>query len=190
MSVFEHLIALGSFILALGIASILVGIATLVHRRAEARLSAAQLMWMAAIFLELINFWLGAYNYRNVREASYVTISFVVIYPTLLFLQAALVAPEQGQPPDLVANHQRNHRYYAGLAAVCGALGVGFFLWANSAINPVPAPVIALPALQGSIALAAAIISARWLQTSAAALLVLLGVANFVGATWMLVHLA
>jgi uncharacterized membrane-anchored protein YitT (DUF2179 family) len=187
MTVYEHLITLGAFILALGIASILAGLATLVHRRTEARLSAAQLLWMAAIFLELVNFWLGTFNYRDLGEASFITTAFVVIYPTLLFLQAELVTPEAGQAPDLVANHAHNHRYYAGLAALCGALEVGFLIWADATIHPVPVLVRVLPAFQGLIALAAVIATGRWVQNAAATTLVLLGLVNFVGAASMLV---
>jgi hypothetical protein len=183
LSIFEHLMALGSFVLALGIAAILASLATLVHRRAEAKLYAPPLLWMGAIFLELINFWVGAFDYRSLDRASFVTIAFVVIYPTLVFLQAALVTPEAGGTMDLVAHHNRNYRFYVGIAAVCGVMGSVYFVWVNSAgaIGPVAPAAMIFPAVQAFVAVVALIWSGSRMQHVTAALALGLGIFNFFG---------
>ena len=173
--------ALGSFVLALGIAAILASLATLVHRRVQAKLYAPPLLWMGAIFLELINFWVGAFDYRSIDRISFVTIAFVVIYPTLLFLQAALVTPETGGSMDLRTHHERNYRFYVGMAAVCGLVGSAFFVWVNSVgtIGQVPLGVMVFPAVQASVAVIALIWSGSRMQHVTAALALALGILNF-----------
>ena len=175
--------ALGSFVLALGIAAILASLATLVHRRAEAKLYAPPLLWMGAIFLELVNFWVGAFDYRSIDRVSFVTFAFVVIYPTLVFLQAALVTPETSGPMDLRTHHNRNYRFYVGIAAVCGVLGSAFFVWVNSAgpIGRVPVAAMVFPAVQALVAVVALIWSGSRMQHVTAALALALGIFNFFG---------
>src|SRR5215468_9523965 len=93
--VFEHLMTLGSFILALSLTTILMFLASLVHRRHEVKLSLPHALWMAAIFINQINFWLGSYVYHRIGQASYEMIVFVIAFPVLLYLQSALVVTEQ-----------------------------------------------------------------------------------------------
>jgi hypothetical protein len=154
-----------------------------VHRRSEAKLYALPLMWMGAIFLDLINFWVGAFYYRSIEQVSFVTIGFVVIYPTLLFLQAALVTPETGGTMDLRAHHNRNYRFYVGIAVTCGVLGSSYFVWVNAieTIGPVPIGAMVFPAVQASVAVAALIWSGSRMQNVTAALALALGVLNFFG---------
>lgn len=76
--IFNHLAALISIILSLGIANLVAFVATLVHRQRKVRLDAAQLLWAAAIFLAQIEFWLSVYAFRNSAETSVPAILFVI----------------------------------------------------------------------------------------------------------------
>lgn len=128
MSVFEHLMALGSFILALGLTTILMFVAALVHRRHEVKLSLPQLLWTAAIFVNQINFWLGSFVYRHLTHADYPTIAFVIVFPILLYLQSALVVTEQSGALDLRLHHARNKRAYIGLVIAATMVDCAYFI--------------------------------------------------------------
>lgn len=127
MSVFEHLMTLGSFILALGVASILSFASTPVHRRREVRLSAPVLLWAGAIFLHQIVFWLAAYQFQATQAANYMSIGFVVAQPLLLYLQSATVVTDASASLDLPAHHARNARVYIALVALSTTLDIAFF---------------------------------------------------------------
>lgn len=135
MTVFEHLMTLGSFILALAIATILMFLATLAHKRNLARLSAPHLLWMGAIFVNQINFWLGSYALHDITRSSYVSIAFVVLFPVLLYLQSALVVADDDGTLDMPAHHASNKHYYVGLIAAASAIDAVYFMYLAS-INP------------------------------------------------------
>ena len=128
MGVFEHLMTLGSFILALGLATILMFVAALVHRRHEVKLSLPHLLWMCAIFINQINFWLGAYVFHRLAHADYATIAFVIVFPVLLYMQSALVVTEQAGALDLKLHHARNKRAYIGLVIAATLVDCVYFL--------------------------------------------------------------
>ena len=127
--VFEHLMTLGSFILALGLATILMFLATLAHKRKQAKLSAPHLLWMAAIFVNQINFWLGSFALRDIVHASYISIAFVIVFPILLYLQSALVVADNDGPLDMPAHHASNKHYYIGLVAAGSAFDAFYFVY-------------------------------------------------------------
>jgi hypothetical protein len=135
MSVFEHLMTLGSFILALGLASILMFLATLAHKRKHAKLSAPHLLWMAAIFINQINFWLGSYALHDITHSSYTSIAFVIIFPILLYLQSALVVADADGTLDMPAHHASNKHYYIGLIAAASAIDALYFVYIAN-VNP------------------------------------------------------
>jgi hypothetical protein len=132
MSVFEHLMTLGSFILALGLASVLMFLARLAHRRKDARLSGPHFLWMAAIFVNQINFWLGAYALHDITHSTYVSIAFVIVFPILLYLQSALVVADTDGPLDMQAHHASNKHYYIGLVAAASAIDALYFIYSTS----------------------------------------------------------
>lgn len=115
MSVFEHLLTLGSFVLALGIGTILTSTASLFQRRREVRWSAAHLLWVLVIFFGQIGFWLGAYMFSGVARASFPAIAFIIAQPILFFLQSAFVAPSLSGETDLRAFHRADGRGYIAL---------------------------------------------------------------------------
>jgi hypothetical protein len=170
MSVFEHLMTLGSFILALGLATILMFVATLVHRRSEARLSLPHALWMAAIFVNQINFWLGSYVYHDIERASLEKIGFVIAFPILLYLQSAMVVTEQSGALDLAAHHARNKRFYIGLVVLASTLDALYFMRVAYLTDyDATAFFIADAVLIGS-GLAAMFVDWRWVQIAAPAL--------------------
>jgi len=135
MSVFEHLMTLGSFILALGLASVLMFLARLAHRRKDARFSAPHFIWMAAIFVNQINFWLGSYALHDITHSTYVSIAFVIVFPILLYLQSALVVADTDGPLDMQAHHANNKHYYIGLVAIASGIDALYFIY-SAGENP------------------------------------------------------
>lgn len=176
--VFEHLMTLGSFILALGLASILMFIATLVHRRHEVKLSLPHLLWMGAIFVNQINFWLGSYAFHDMTHASYADIAFVVIFPILLYLQSALVVTEQSGAVDLVAHHARNKRAYVGMVVAATLFDAANFLRAiDSGFDP--SAYLAADAVFVATGLAAIFVNSRFIQVAAPATHLVLRLVGF-----------
>lgn len=145
--VFEHLMTLGSFILALGLTTILLFLAALVHRRSEVKLSTAHLLWMSAIFVNQINFWLGSYVFHDIAHSSYPTIAFVIVFPILLYLQSALVVADadKGASLDMVAHHARNKGAYIGLVVIATGLDAIYFT-GIALLNPGFDPTVFLAA--------------------------------------------
>ncbi|WP_395646888.1 hypothetical protein [Terricaulis sp.] len=135
MSVFEHLLTLGSFVLALGIGTILTFAASLFQRRREVRFSVAHLLWMLVIFAGQIAFWLGAYMFSGVAHSSFPAIAFVIAQPILFFLQSAFVAPGGADTLDLQAFHQSNGRSYMAMFLLTLATQLAFMMHV-AAVNP------------------------------------------------------
>lgn len=135
MSVFEHLLTLGSFVLALGVGAILTFAASLFQRRREVRLSAAHLLWVLVIFFGQIVFWLGAYMFSGVARASFSAIAFVIAQPILFFLQSAFVTPNLSEEIDLRAFHRADGRGYIGLYLVALVTQLTFMLHVSN-VNP------------------------------------------------------
>src|SRR5690349_13233273 len=110
MSAFEHLMTLGSFMLALGIGAILSFLAVLVHHRTTIKLSVAHLFWVLAILCNQLSFWLGSFPFHNALRADIYSIVYVVVSPLLLYAQGAVAVTDAGESMDLPAHHARNMR--------------------------------------------------------------------------------
>lgn len=172
MTVFEHLLTLGSFVLALGIGTILTFAAGLFQRRREVRFSLAHLLWLLVIFSAQIAFWLGSYMFSAVAHSSFPAIAFVIVQPILFFLQSAFVAPSGEAKLDLQAFHQADGRGYMALFLLTLATQFAFMIHI-AALNPT------LPLnnyfVTQSVALAVALIALllrwRWVQVAASAVL-------------------
>lgn len=172
MSIFEHLMTLSSFMLALGIATILTFLARLYHRRGQVRLSAAHLLWVAGILLGQIVFWLGSYSFSGTQRSSLPTIGFVILQPILLYLQSALVAPDREDIGDLAAYHATEGRSYMAVCAVTELLFAAYML-RISALNPgfVPGSFFFQQAILVALIAAAMLLRWTWLQITVPALL-------------------
>lgn len=130
-AIFDHLTALISIILSLGIANLVAFAATLVHRQKKVRLSAPQLLWAAAIFMAQIEFWLSAFAFRTLSQTSVWSVLFIIVVPILHYLQAVLVVPEErpGEVMDLKRHHEENFREYIGAGVVTNVLTLGFLAY-------------------------------------------------------------
>ena len=131
IDVFNHLVALISIILSLGIANLVAFVATLVHRQKKVRLDAPQLLWAATIFLSQIEFWLSVYPFRTLSAPDVPTILFVILVPVLHYLQAVLVVPEYqpGAVMDLRRHHEENFREYIGVGVLLSLLTMAYLAW-------------------------------------------------------------
>jgi hypothetical protein len=170
MSVFEHLMTLGSFVLALGIGTLLSGVSTLVHRRGETKLSVPHMLWAASILLAHVNFWLGSFNRQGIDQASAYVIIHTVLYPTLLYLQSALIAPESGGSMNMPIHHERNRVFYCSLAIACATMQIFYALVVGLA-SPVPGLTerfIFVQVMFVVFGLAGALVKPVWAQTAAA----------------------
>src|SRR5262249_15271368 len=115
MSGYEHLMTLGSFVIALGIGSILNFAAVLAHHRRPAKISATPLFWVASILFNQMAFWLGCFLFHNESHADIYMLSYVVISPILLYAQGALAVTDGRETMDLVAHNERNKHIYLTL---------------------------------------------------------------------------
>jgi hypothetical protein len=135
MSAFEHLMTLGSFVLALGIGAILNFGAVLVHHRRSAKTSAAHLCWVAAILCNQLSFWLGSFLFHNDTHADIFTLGYVVLSPLVLYAQGALAVTDGGETMDVAAHHDQSKRIYLSLMLVSLLLDIVFF-YAMSQLRP------------------------------------------------------
>lgn len=183
MSAFEHMMTLSSFIFALAIGTILLSVATLVHKREQVKLALAPMLWMGAIFLVQINAWLVMFNFHDVTRWTFSSVVTLVVLPVLLFMQAALVVPDQGGSLDLAEHHRRNFRYYGGLEIGMGALAITAIgaspLFETSDSAAAPNFLFVTMSLRIVIAIAAVTWTRRWVQIAAPALLLTISLAGF-----------
>lgn len=128
IDIFNHLVALISIILSLGIANLIAFVATLVHRQKRVRLDAPQLLWAAAIFLAQIEFWLSVFPFRTLSAPDVPTVLFVILVPVLHYLQAVLVVPDYqpGEVMDLRRHHEENCREYIGVGVLLSVLSMAY----------------------------------------------------------------
>jgi hypothetical protein len=191
MTAFEHVMTLSSFIFALAIGTILLSVATLVHRREQVKLALAPMLWMGVVFVIQINGWLVMYTFHDVTRWSYVSIATLVIVPVLLFMQAALVVPDQSGSLDLAEHHRRNFRYYAGLEICAAALAlasIGSGLLFDLRDGKAPDFLFVAMPLRMMTAIAAVIWTRRWVQIAAPALLLMIGLVGFFNSSLPLVR--
>jgi len=191
MSAFEHVMTLSSFIFALAMGTILLSVATLVHKREQVKLALAPMLWMGAVFMTQINGWLVMYNFHDSTRWSYVATATLVIVPVLLFMQAALVVPDQSGSLDLAAHHRRNFRYYAGLEICYAALAlasIGSSLLLDNPDPRTPYFLFVTMSLRVVLAIAAVTWTRRWVQIAAPALLLTIAVAGFFNSALALVR--
>ncbi len=127
MSGYEHLMTLGSFVIALGIGSILNFAAVLAHHRRTAKVSAAHLLWVGAILFNQMSFWLGSFLFHNETHADVYMLSYVVISPILLYAQGALAVTDGREDMDLVNHNERNRRIYLSLILISIVVDSAFF---------------------------------------------------------------
>lgn len=180
MNVIEHLLTLTSFILALGLTTIVTFVATLIHRRDTAVFSLAHALWMATIFLSHVNYWLGAFMFKGAEHSSYPSLAFIVLYPAILYLQSALVVTEPGSSVDMQAHHARQRHVYIGWVVIGVVVFSAYMMWIWR-LNPRMelGGLMRMNTILVLAGISAIVVSRNWLQIAVALLYVVAGVLSF-----------
>ncbi|HEX3673945.1 MAG TPA: hypothetical protein VHU87_06695 [Rhizomicrobium sp.] len=130
MGAFEHMMTLVSFVLALAIAHLLIGVVEIVRAGSRVRHSWVHAGWMAYGFLMPVGWWVGLWDLHVVARWSTWSVLLNLLGTTTCYLFVAFVCPKISEtgPVDLGAFHDANRRRYLGfgiansLFSVCVSL--------------------------------------------------------------------
>jgi len=117
MSRFEYLSVLVSIVIALALSELVQGWGALIRRRSDVRLYPLHLAWSVLVFLLMVQWWWGFWQYRAVESWRFITLIGFVSNAIGVALVAYVVSPGQPPEPDLRAHYWRQHRWLFGLAA-------------------------------------------------------------------------
>jgi hypothetical protein len=171
MSVFEFFTVLLSFIISLGIASLLSAVARLLQDAGRVRFSWSYALWAAAIFNIQILYWLKSWSYHDTYALRPANFGPPLVLAMLAFLACGLATPptpDEGEI-DLIAFHDRQGpKYMLTVAAyMTTAIVQGALMGDYSQVGGAPADA-AFPAGLAIMTLAAAVFHrVRWLQVAA-----------------------
>lgn len=120
MDAFNYLAVLFSVILGLALTQILQGLRGLMLVRSRVRIYWPSLIWMALVFLIVIQDWWAMFAFRTVREWTFPMYAAVLVLVTLLYLVAGLVSPdiEPDGTVDMRASYFAHARWFFGLFAL------------------------------------------------------------------------
>jgi hypothetical protein len=93
VSPFEFISILVSIILGLGIAQLLSAIADLLYHIKKLKTYWPHTIWVGFIFFLHIQDWFITYQLKTLQEWSLLQLSFVLMYPIMLFLIAKMLLP-------------------------------------------------------------------------------------------------
>jgi hypothetical protein len=117
MDAFGYLAVLISIVLGLGITNLLIGVALLVRRRHQVRLFWPAPFWISTLFLVHVQTWWAMFGLRSVVRWNFAAFLIVLLQPVLLFLMAALIAPDLAdalEPIDTRAAYFHQARWFFG----------------------------------------------------------------------------
>ena len=97
MNTFEYLSVLISVVIGLGVVHVLQGIGRLISRPKPPRLYWIHSMWVVQSLLFLFYFWWFQLGYRGTVEWTSALFAFVLLYAIALYLQCAIIVPEEPQ---------------------------------------------------------------------------------------------
>lgn len=119
MNPFSYLAYLTSVVLALSITRILTGVGKLLQVRGNVRLYWVHLLWALNLFLYAVLIWWIQYRWQTQAQWTFFLFLFVLLAPTVAFLEAMLLFPDTIQAgTDLKAHYYANHRWFFMLAAL------------------------------------------------------------------------
>jgi len=183
MSVFEFYTVLLSFVVSLGVASLLGSIVRLFQEADRVRFSLPHALWAVAIFNLQITFWLKSWTYRDQFDLRVSTALPPLVLAIIAFFACGLVTPHipEDGTVDLQEFHARQGRKYQLTAALFmfaaiaqAALMDGFFTTAGMVTDSVVQFALA------ALAIAAALASrSRWLQVVVPTIWVIGGLVYF-----------
>ena len=115
---FSYLSVLLSIILGLAITQVLQGLGRLLQERRRVRIYWPTLVWAGLLLVILVQTWWAMFGLRNHASWSFGGFAVVILHVTLLYLLAALVFPDFGQPGgiDLRENYFSHSRWFFSLA--------------------------------------------------------------------------
>ena len=117
MDDFGYLSILISIVLGLGITNLLAGLAILIKRRHRVRFFWPAAVWMATVFLIHVQTWWAMFGLRSVMRWSFGAFLIVLLQPVLLFVMAALIAPDLADSLEALDLHRayfRQARWFFG----------------------------------------------------------------------------
>ncbi|MDB5535661.1 MAG: hypothetical protein JWQ65_536 [Devosia sp.] len=91
---FPHVRIVMGMVIGLGITRLLMGVAGLVQHPKRAKLSAIHLLWAGSMLIELIHFWWWQFALFQLTNWTFGIFFFLIAYTILLFLQAAILFPD------------------------------------------------------------------------------------------------
>ena len=83
MSAFQHMVTLLSFVLALGVAHQLLSIVQIVRAGPRVKLSFVHALWMMTAFLQVIGWWFGIWDLKDIKEWPFAAVMANSIFPHL-----------------------------------------------------------------------------------------------------------
>jgi hypothetical protein len=130
---FSYLSILIAIVLALGVANLLTGMATLIRARSNTNMYWPVPIWMITLFLLLVQVWWAMFVLRAVPHWHFVGFFIVLMQPVLLFFSTALIVPNfSGDLPiDLRTDYYHQTRWFFGVLAaeLCVSLGKDAILY-------------------------------------------------------------
>jgi hypothetical protein len=183
MTVFEYFTVLLSFVVSLGVATLLSAVARMLQERRRVVWSWAYALWAATIFNLQVTYWLKSWSYHERFTLSISYAAPPLVLAILAFLACGLATPhvpEEG-PIDLRQFHQRQGRKYALMVAIFMAVAtVQGFIMAPAAVDNLELPIDATLQIVFALASLAAVIFHRvtWIQLAVPAAF-LIGSVNY-----------
>lgn len=119
MNAFSYLSFLTSIVIALSITRVLTGVGQLLQVRQHVRIYWVHLVWALNLFLFTVLNWWILYRWQTQAQWTFFLFLFVLLSPTISFLEAVLLFPDKLQDgTDLKHHFYANHRWFFTLAAL------------------------------------------------------------------------
>ncbi len=119
MNPFSYLAFLTSVVLALSITRVMTGIGRLLQVRGSIRVYWVHLVWALNLLLYAVLIWWIQYRWQTQAQWNFFLFLFVLLSPTLAFLEAVLLFPDTIENgTDLKQHYFANHRWFFALGAL------------------------------------------------------------------------
>lgn len=172
MAAYEHIAVLISFVVSLGFAHVLVGLASLIQSPAKVRVSLPHALWALVAVAVLLDTWLGLFDYRETTRWLIPQILLIVAQAGGAYLLAALVMPAsfviEGSM-DLQAFHEQQRKTYTRAFIAFMALDAALpFAFATEPPGVADAAqVLVALAVTIAVPVASLLFKRRWLEIAA-----------------------
>lgn len=118
MNPFSYLSFLTSIVLALSVTRILTGVGRLMQVRGHVHTYWVHFLWALNLFLFVVLSWWILYRWQTQAQWTFFLFLFVLLSPTVSFLEAVLLFPDEiGDGTDMKQHFYANHRWFFALGA-------------------------------------------------------------------------